>query len=392
MKALIPEALLKYSVSRGIVYPAYLDERDYPWLFSLIEVVQSYGGKPRRELHARLLDELPVSSPVGKRRLAVYVMEGLTKDKSDVPVSPKKIRATAFAAAAPQRQTRLAVLQSTGKALGLSAHEIEGYLFADLPGEKKVVALPESLNSQSLSRESNLRMVQSLLFRASEIVIELSGNSRAIVRYAKWRGLICSVTVDAETGKIKLIISGPFSLFRRTLIYGKALSELVPLLAHCSQFKLIATCFLKSHEAPLRFKLTAADQVAYGPSPGKAFDSKVEQLFAKDFMKLGTEWDLIREAEPVAVGNGLIFPDFCIQHRRDPRRKWLLEIIGFWTPEYLSRKLEKLERAGIANLILCVDEKLGCGENAFLRRSRAIFFQKKIDPTLVIGMLEASPP
>lgn len=32
----------------------------------------------------------------------------------------------------------------------------------------------------------------------------------------------------------------------------------------------------------------------------------------------------------------LIFPDFELVHRRERERRWLLEIAGFWTPEYLT--------------------------------------------------------
>jgi predicted nuclease of restriction endonuclease-like RecB superfamily len=379
---LIPETLCRYSVSKGFIYPAYLDERDYPWLASLIEVVEAHAGKPRRELHARLLEELPVSSPPGKRKLAAHVLKAITKGKTEVPLKPRKIRAAVFAAAG-RTLDRPAALQSAASLLELTPEEVERFLFADLPGEKRVV--PTNLSVQSLARETNLRLAQAILFRASEVVIELSGHSRAIVRYARWRGLICSV--DQEGGNTRLVISGPFSLFRRTLLYGKALSELVPLLAHCHQFQLTATCVLKG-QRPLSFRLTASDQVAFGPAPPSAFDSKVERAFAEDFRKLGTEWDLIREPEPLAVGNGLIFPDFSIQHRHDPKQRWLLEIIGFWTPEYLSRKLIQLERAAISNLILCVDEKLGCAENAFLQRGRTIFFRRKIDPVPVLAILE----
>ena len=49
--------------------PAYLDRRDHPWLTSLLEVYSSYAGKPRRLLNARLLEDLPMPSPPGKRSL-----------------------------------------------------------------------------------------------------------------------------------------------------------------------------------------------------------------------------------------------------------------------------------------------------------------------------------
>ena len=39
-----------------------------------------------------------------------------------------------------------------------------------------------------------------------------------------------------------------------------------------------------------------------------------------------------------------------------------MEVIGFWTAEYLERKLAGLRKAGIRNLIVCVDADRGCSE------------------------------
>ena len=39
-------------------------------------------------------------------------------------------------------------------------------------------------------------------------------------------------------------------------------------------------------------------------------------------------WDVIREPEPVKAGTTLLFPDFALQHRIQPERRWLLEIVG----------------------------------------------------------------
>ncbi len=63
------------------------------------------------------------------------------------------------------------------------------------------------------------------------------------------------------------------------------------------------------------------------------------------------DWDLVREPAPLRAGDHLIFPDFAIYHRRDPTRRALLEIVGFWTPRYLEAELQRLRAAGAPNLI-----------------------------------------
>jgi len=60
------------------------------------------------------------------------------------------------------------------------------------------------------------------------------------------------------------------------------------------------------------------------------YDRKLEERFARDFRRVAPEWDVIREPEAVQAGGTLIFPDFALRHRAD-RRRWLVEIVCFWT-------------------------------------------------------------
>ena len=78
--------------------------------------------------------------------------------------------------------------------------------------------------------------------------------------------------------------------------------------------------------------------------PPPPCDSEIESAFVTRFKRATTDWDLVREPEPVAAGATLVFPDFALVHRRTARRV-LVEIVGFWTPEYLVEKLAALRRA-----------------------------------------------
>jgi predicted nuclease of restriction endonuclease-like RecB superfamily len=49
----------------------------------------------------------------------------------------------------------------------------------------------------------------------------------------------------------------------------------------------------------------------------------------------------------------LVFPDFAVHPRHEPSARWFVEIVGFWTTEYLAAELERLHEARITNLVLC---------------------------------------
>lgn len=105
---------------------------------------------------------------------------------------------------------------------------------------------------------------------------------------------------------------------------------------------------------------------------------------------IAPEWDIIREPEPFETPTGFIFPDFALQHRRDPGRRFILEIVGFWTESYLRDKLRGLRAAGITNLIICLDADRRCSRAELPEHAAVVPFRRRIDPATVMEILE--PP
>lgn len=99
---------------------------------------------------------------------------------------------------------------------------------------------------------------------------------------------------------------------------------------------------------------------------------------------------MIREPEPIVAAGTLIFPDFALQHRTDPTRRWLLEIVGFWTPDYVARKLALYRNARAPSLILCIDEDRNCAEADLPARARVIRYRRRVDSAEVLRVIEAN--
>jgi predicted nuclease of restriction endonuclease-like RecB superfamily len=99
--------------------------------------------------------------------------------------------------------------------------------------------------------------------------------------------------------------------------------------------------------------LSAADGLSsHLPTP-EAFDSHVEESFAQ---KWGNEprdgWTLLREGEILHSGQKVFVPDFALRHADG--RIVLVEIVGFWTPEYLRAKLQTLAAFRDRRILLAV--------------------------------------
>ena len=374
---MLPEAAIPFRIDRERVLPGFLDAGDLPWLRVLVEEIDRFCSRPMRELSERLRQPLPCSSPFRKQRAAVAVLLRLWRSELCAAVPPPRAREILFRTAAESPRTR--ALHEAATTLGVTADALERSLFADLPGER-LVAAPEAVPSlHEIVLRANQLIARSLLFHACRVRIKAEGALRPLVRQAKLRGLLCSVVASNEP---VLDLSGPFTVFRHTLLYGRALGELVQFLPHCARFRLRATCILRGEEAVL--DLQSGDPIFPAEAP-RTYDSKLEERFAKDLRKAAPDWDLLREPEPVAAGGTIIFPDFLLRHRLHPERAFLVEIVGFWSPDYLVRKLALLRQANLDNLILCVDETRACADGDLPPHARIVRFRRRVDPAAVLA-------
>jgi predicted nuclease of restriction endonuclease-like RecB superfamily len=132
--------------------------------------------------------------------------------------------------------------------------------------------------------------------------------------------------------------------------------------------------------------LASGDPIFPAAEP-RLYDSRLEERFARDFRRVAPDWDVVREPEPVPAGDALIFPDFALYHRRDAERRWLLEIVGFWTADYLARKLLQYRTAHLSNLILCIDEHRNCAAGDLPAGALVVRFRRRVDAAAVLRLV-----
>jgi predicted nuclease of restriction endonuclease-like RecB superfamily len=381
---LLPDDLLPLRIIEGQAIVGYVGEGDQTWLRALIDEFERHVGRPERELRQRLNEPLPLPSPFLQRRVATTVLSRLWRSTIRAPLAPREARRAVFDDMAAGGGSRSDVLTRVGLRLGIAPAALAAALFADLPGERIVVSPQAIPNPADAIRRINLTLAQAMLFRATSVRVRAEGGVRPLVRLAKLRGLISAVSTPPGHSAPLLEISGPYSLFRRTLLYGRALAAIVPPLVASGRFSLKATCVVRGQA--LDFALATGDPVS-AQEQGRHFDSQLEERFVRDFRKAAPDWDVIREPEAVRAGAGLIFPDFLLRHRRDPARNFLVEIVGFWTRGYLEKKFAALRKAKLENLIICVDAERGCSEGDLPLGARVVRFKRKIDAATVLALM-----
>jgi uncharacterized protein len=382
---LLPASLLTCEFRGSTATPRLLRDSDLPWVRVLLDECELFAGRPIHELERRLREPIP-GAPEDKRRLAAHLVLGMARSRVQSPVPPREARAALFMAASRSpTDTRDVVVTRCAAELGVAPCELLASLFADLPSERIAMA-PTSPDPGQLILRVNLALAQGLLARAHTVTLALEGNARAVARHAALRGLICSVTRRAGEDVARIELSGPFAIFRRTQLYGRALGQIVPVLAWTKRFKLEATCDIRGRRAEVT--LATGDPIFPSSEP-RRFDSQIEERFARDFARSARDWTIVREPEPIDANGHLFFPDFAIHPRLDPTRRWFVEIIGFWTPEYLASKFERLRHARVRNLVLCIDADRNVGSGDVSAHTSVVRYRTHVDVSKVLEIVTA---
>jgi len=171
------------------------------------------------------------------------------------------------------------------------------------------------------------------------------------------------------------------------------LALMLPALLHVTNWQLEATLQQRdtfTGEVRQRhFQLShACDLVSHYP-PGKPYDSMLERSFADRWAVVKTDWHLEREVELLPIPGSVMIPDFRLVH--PDGRIWLLEIVGYWRPEYLQKKFAQVRKSNCTNLILAISERLNLEKAGVDVREVTVpivWFKQELLPKAVLAVLE----
>jgi uncharacterized protein len=186
-----------------------------------------------------------------------------------------------------------------------------------------------------------------------------------------------------EDGGYHITIDGPISPFvSSTLRYGRQMAVFLPALLLCERWRLLAQVRPPQAQTMMIYRLDHTSALRSHFKHAGMFDSQLEANFAHEFeQKIGEKrghWQLRRESDVLLLGDTVMIPDFALVDEQDENRKILIELVGFWHPQYLRRKIEKVRAANCAHLLLLVYKKLNVTEEDFKdAASEVIFFQQK---------------
>ena len=238
--------------------------------------------------------------------------------------------------------------------LGRPWAEIDRELFADVMEFHRLAEFEGYADGPALLARYNVAQVQAALFGAVSMTVWAGDDFKTILRYAKLARLMHTIVRQGE-GRYRLHFDGPASVLRETRRYGAAMARFLPALIACRRWRMHAVIHTRRRGWTLALDLSSNDGLhSHLPEPAM-FDSHVEEAFTQ---KWGTEkrdgWLLVREGEILHQGQKVFVPDFVFRH--DDGRTVRMEIVGFWTPEYLEAKLKTLYTFRDQPILLAVAE------------------------------------
>lgn len=305
------------------------------------------------------------------------------------------------------RQTREKALRAFGKQYRLDVPALEYLLALDSEEEALLVRSTEQAPmAQDVATRYNQWVFEAALFNASEVRFEIdiasflqqqeglfaqseisTGIGVAIKRLcflARKLGVYYELSYDAAlpdqqtSGVLHLLLYGPQDVTGVPQQYGIRLARLCRLLlgysatgsaapvARRKKASTLSSAIVRA-EAKVHFlqrayrytldasllrllpaveEQEAVEAPAVKPAAATIFDSSIEQSFSEAFFALargqGVDgWHLEREPEPLLLANSLFIPDFAFTRGR---HRIYLEVLGFWTPSYQERKIQKLHQ------------------------------------------------
>ncbi len=384
-------------------YPRYIaidSPRFVQMAEALIEIFTEHEWKTRREL----TDEL---NRYAEDSTDYRIQRGLAKLLSDDrcefierTVAPSaEVRQRLFALARENHPvvlqpdlihpvTKDELLLEVAREYKTEPEQIAWALYADL-SENHILTRFDTPTTEWLLQRYNVALAQAMLYRCVQMKLSVFRNIpsryKQLFKFIKFYQLMHTIQGDLDSG-YEVLLDGPISMFRMSQKYGLQLAVFLPALLLCTRWKMEAE--IVGPDGSRRFfPLDENVKLVSHYRDSTMYDSLLERTFAERFAEIDSGWSIEREVAIINLKETVFIPDFAFRHRDG--RTALLEIVGFWRPDYLEKKIMKLKRSSRADMVVAVSADLNVGEEDFKEVPGSVFFfKKRINPQEVIIRLE----
>jgi len=346
----LPKDLLEVRRVGGKIFPKFASLEDVKLAKTVLKIYELGLGKKYKLIQANLRKIETARNYRKVRGFAKLIERECTFEKA-TELNPMEVRMFLFSRGfVTTLSERRKVLEETAKHFGVSVEEIEKAMFADVEDELILKDIPE-IDPKELVKRYNLSLLQTAIFNSLRLTFWISSNHKNVFRRMKWLGLMYELY--ESNGRLLTSVTGAASILKMTRKYGTSMAKLIPEIIRAKEWWIRAEV-VDDYEKRIYFLELSDKFRALFPSEDVErveYDSSLEEEFGRRIKSLlGCE--VIREPGVVKAGRYAYIPDFLI---RKNGKEVYVEIAGFWTEDYVRKKLEKIKEANIP-LILIVRE------------------------------------
>lgn len=387
---------LAMSWRRGkTINPRYIDAEDAAYLQvadDLIAIFREHVGRRRAELDEELEEYVGSGTDYKILRGFIKLLTDRCGFDTAVSIEPSEIRRALFLKARAHHplttDLREQVINEAADELGCPPETISEGLYGDLVANQKLIAF-EELSARELLDRYNLALAQALLYRSVEMIIRVEPQDAASYRRLfdaiKYYRLIHTIRGSATSG-YEIRLSGPVSIFHRSQKYGVQMAVFLPALLECRGWTMRAEIDLKERGSAIYELNSKQTRLRPEREDERTIENPLVEKFTARWSDSESDWSLERSGEVIDLGGAVFVPDFALRHRSG--KKVYLEIMGFWTPRYLSERLKQFEQAGFKDFLLAASEELrGSRDEPSVLPPDVILFKSSLDPREVRAAL-----
>ena len=347
------------------------------------------------------------------------IFENMLSDTLPKTINPFLVRQklfteSAYRGLALSDSQRNDIIESIAAQMHISSDQIKAIMWSDKDVNLTLTHF-DSISPKDLLLWYNQSLAQTLLFRCTTLRFNLQGDNtgkggggglywKEVLRNVKRYGLMYNLEYNGNTNNpdsITCVLEGPLSLFRMTDRYGTMLAKLLPSIIRTPAWQITGSITKRTDDGQkiyhfdlsnentmgfLRSVYVDKDKDENNIENSHIYDSILESTFVKKFYQHfdqhdKLEWKISREPGPLIANGKAMIPDFLLEKFG---RKVYLEIVGFWTRDYIERKATKLKaifnessKTGV-DLLVIVNSELACSQITNISSDHIFTFNKEI--------------
>lgn len=361
---------------------------------NLVEIFQDSINKTRGEIERELEEYIGTGTDYNILRGLIKLLKDRSEFEVSAPAEPIEIRQKVFLEARkfhpvlPNSEAKTEVLNLIASEFETDADTVHANLYADLSAQQRLTDF-ETIEPETLLDLYNLSQAQAIFYRCVEMKITVApsdaANYRAIFGWIKHFGLIHSVIGNSEKG-YEITLTGAASLFQKSQKYGIQMAVFLPALLLCGNWQMRAE--INDKRGTLFYELSSEQtELVSNRLDQPEYENPIHEKLVKAWEKSSVEWKLKKNKEVIDLGKAAFIPDYVLIS--PDKKKIYLDVLGFWTPKSLQKRLEEFRAANYKKFILAAWQDLrGSREEPTFDSENVIFFKSKLEPLAIVEMAE----